>query len=108
MQGVLVSIAQNGYGMALMVAMTTDPVYRSYSLGKHLFDAGLAESVRRGCRNYDFLWVGGYKESFWHATPRLLESAFVGRGLIGKQVARAWAKRESGPLVSDGTAESTG
>jgi CelD/BcsL family acetyltransferase involved in cellulose biosynthesis len=106
-QGVLVSIAQNGYAMALMVAMTTDAVYRPFSLGKHLFDVGLAEAVRRGCRNYDFLWVGGYKESFWHATPRLLESAFVGRGLIGKQVARAWARRESGPLVSDGTAEST-
>jgi CelD/BcsL family acetyltransferase involved in cellulose biosynthesis len=106
-QGVLVSIAQNGYAMALMIAMTTDPVYRPFSLGKHLFDAGLAEAVRRGCRNYDFLWVGGYKESFWHATPRLLESAMVGRGFIGKQVARAWARRESGPLVSDGTAEST-
>jgi CelD/BcsL family acetyltransferase involved in cellulose biosynthesis len=106
MQGVLVSVAQNGYAMALMVAMTTDAVYRPFSLGKHLFDVGLAEAVRRGCRNYDFLWVGGYKESFWHATPRLLESAFVGRGLIGKQVARAWARREAGPLVSAGTAES--
>jgi CelD/BcsL family acetyltransferase involved in cellulose biosynthesis len=107
-QGVLVSIAQNGWAMALMVAMTTDAVYRPFSLGKHLFDVGLAEAVKRGCRNYDFLWVGGYKESFWHATPRLLESAFVGRGVIGKQVARAWARRETGPLVSSGTAESTG
>ena len=71
-QGVLVTIAQNGYAMALMVAMTTDAVYRPFSLGKHLFDVGLAEAVRRGCKNYDFLWVGGYKESFWHATPRLL------------------------------------
>jgi CelD/BcsL family acetyltransferase involved in cellulose biosynthesis len=106
-KGVLVNVAQNGYAMALMVAMTADPVYRPFSLGKHLFDAGLAESVRRGCRNYDFLWVGGYKETFWHATPRLLESAFVGRGLIGKRVAKAWAHRESGPLVTSGTAEST-
>jgi CelD/BcsL family acetyltransferase involved in cellulose biosynthesis len=121
-QGVLVSVAQNGFGMALMVAMTSVAVYRPFSLGKHLFDAGLAEGVRRGCRNYDFLWVGGYKESFWHATPRLLESAMVGRGLIGRQVAKAWARRESGPLdgsddgsisgsvagsVFDGTAEST-
>jgi len=114
-QGVLVSVAQNGYGMALMVAMTTDAVYRPFSLGKHLFDAGLAEAVRRGCGNYDFLWVGGYKESFWHATPRLLESAFVGRGVLGRNVARIWARRESGPLeapptqmaLSAGTAEST-
>ena len=49
-QGVLVSLSQNGYAMALMVAMTTDPVYRPFSLGKHLFDAGIAEAVRRGCR----------------------------------------------------------
>ena len=80
-----------------MVAMTTDAVYRPFSLGKHLFDAGLAEAVRRGCRNYDFLWVGGYKESFWHATPRLLESAMVGRGLSAAGRA-AWARREAGPL----------
>ncbi len=105
-QGVLVSLAQNGWAMALTIAMTTDEAYKPFSLGKHLFDEGLAEAVRRGCHNYDFLWVGGYKESFWHATPRLLESAFVGRGLIGKQVARAWARREAGPLVSAGTAES--
>ena len=105
-QGVLVSLAQNGYAMALMVAMTTDPVYRPFSLGKHLFDAGLAEAVRRGCGNYDFLWVGGYKESFWHATPRLLESAFVGRGVVGRNVARIWARREAGPLTAV-TAEST-
>jgi CelD/BcsL family acetyltransferase involved in cellulose biosynthesis len=108
-QGVLVSIAQSGYAMALMIAMTTDPLYRPFSLGKHLFDVGLAEAVRRRCRNYDFLWVGGYKESFWHATPRPLESALVGRGLLGKRVAKRWARRESGPLVPDGnTSVSTG
>jgi CelD/BcsL family acetyltransferase involved in cellulose biosynthesis len=106
-QGVLVSVKQNGFAMALMVAMTTEAVYRPFSLGKHLFDVGLAEAVRRGCVNYDFLWVGGYKESFWHATPRLLESAFVGRGFLGKRVAKVWARRESGPLVSSGNAEST-
>jgi len=92
-QGVLVSMAQNGYAMALMIAMTTDPAYRSFSLGKHLFDAGLAEAVRRGCHNYDFLWVGGYKESFWHATPRHLESAMVGRGAIGRLMAGVLARR---------------
>jgi CelD/BcsL family acetyltransferase involved in cellulose biosynthesis len=106
-QGVLVSVAQNGYAMALMVAMTSVAVYRPFSLGKHLFDVGLAEAVRRGCHNYDFLWVGGYKESFWHAVPRVLDSAMVGRGLLGRQVARAWARRESGPLVSGGNAEGT-
>jgi CelD/BcsL family acetyltransferase involved in cellulose biosynthesis len=92
-QGVLVSLAQNGYAMALSIAMTTDPAFKTYSLGKHLFDAGLAEAVRRGCHNYDFLWVGGYKEGFWHATPRHLESAMVGRGVIGKLAARVLASR---------------
>jgi CelD/BcsL family acetyltransferase involved in cellulose biosynthesis len=106
-QGLLVSVSQNGYAIALMVAMTTDSVYRPFSLGKHLFDIGLAEAIRRGCKNYDFLWVGGYKETFWHATPRLLESAMVGRGLLGRQVAKLWARRESGPLVPTGTAEGT-
>ncbi len=92
-QGVLVSLAQNGWAMALTIAMTTDEAYKPFSLGKHLFDEGLAEAVRRGCHNYDFLWVGGYKESFWHAVPRHLESAMVGRGLVGKVVAPLLARR---------------
>jgi CelD/BcsL family acetyltransferase involved in cellulose biosynthesis len=92
-QGVLVSLAQNGWAMALTIAMTTDEAYKPFSLGKHLFDEGLAEAVRRGCHNYDFLWVGGYKESFWHAVPRHLESAMVGRGLVGRFVAPVLARR---------------
>jgi CelD/BcsL family acetyltransferase involved in cellulose biosynthesis len=92
-QGVLVSLAQNGWAMALTIAMTTDEAYKPFSLGKHLFDEGLAEAVRRGCHNYDFLWVGGYKESFWHAVPRHLESAMVGRGLVGRLVAPVLARR---------------
>jgi CelD/BcsL family acetyltransferase involved in cellulose biosynthesis len=92
-RGVLVSIAQNGYAMALLIAMTTDPAYKAFSLGKRLFDAGLAEAVRRGCHNYDFLWVGGYKESFWHATPRHLDSAMVGRGIVGRLTAAVLARR---------------
>lgn len=95
-QGVLITLAQNGYAMALMVAMTTDPAYRPFSLGKHLFDAGIGEAVARGCHVYDFLWVGGYKESFWHAVPRELESAMVGRGLVGRAAARLLANREAG------------
>jgi CelD/BcsL family acetyltransferase involved in cellulose biosynthesis len=92
-QGVLVSLVQNGYAMALTIAMTTDESYKPFSLGKHLFDTGIAEAVRRGCHNYDFLWVGGYKESFWHATPRHLETALIGRGLVGKLAARALVGR---------------
>jgi len=92
-QGVLVTLAGNGYAMALAVAMTADPAYRTFSLGKHLFDVGLAEAVRRGNRSYDFLWVGGYKETFWHAEPRFLESAMVGRGAIGRVAAGLLARR---------------
>jgi CelD/BcsL family acetyltransferase involved in cellulose biosynthesis len=96
--GVLVSLAQNGHAMALLVAVTTDPEYGRYSLGKHLFDVGLGEAVARGCRVYDFLWIGGYKESFWHAQGRELESAMLGRGLVGRAAARLLAMREGGGL----------
>ncbi|HSH21485.1 MAG TPA: GNAT family N-acetyltransferase, partial [Candidatus Caenarcaniphilales bacterium] len=94
--GVLVSVAQNGHSMALMVAVTTDADYRPFSLGKHLFDVGIAEAVDRGCHVYDFLWVGGYKESFWHAQPRHLDSAMVGRGAAGRLAARVMLAREAG------------
>ena len=94
--GVLVSLAHNGYAMALMVAATTNPDYARFSLGKHLFDVGLREAVARGCHVYDFLWIGGYKEDFWHAEGRELESAMVGRGLVGRAVATLAARREGG------------
>jgi CelD/BcsL family acetyltransferase involved in cellulose biosynthesis len=94
--GVLVSLAQSGHAMALMVAVTTDPDYSRFSLGKHLFDIGIREAVERGCHVYDFLWAGGYKESFWHAQPRHLDSAFIGRGVVGRVAARALVAREAG------------
>ncbi len=97
--GVLVSLAQNGHAMALLVAVTTDEDYGRFSLGKHLFDVGLAEAVERGYRVYDFLWIGGYKEDFWHAEGRELESAMVGRGLVGRAAALLAAWREGGGLI---------
>jgi CelD/BcsL family acetyltransferase involved in cellulose biosynthesis len=113
MHAVLVSIAQHGYAMALLVASDDSEALRKYSLGKHVFKMGIGEAVRRGCHTYDFLWVGGYKQSFWHATPRHLESAIVGRGLVGRTLARLLASRERGPTgveaqaVHDGNTEST-
>ena len=108
-QAVLVTLAQNGYATSLLVAATADPIFRPFSLGSHIFDEGIREAIQRGCHNYDFLWVGGYKESFWHAQPRLLESAMVGRGIIGRPLARLMARRQNGPLlVTDGNAEGTG
>jgi len=91
----LVSTAQNGYAMALLVAATDADAYRKYSLGKHVFKMGIGEAVARGCHTYDFLWVGGYKESFWHAQPRLLESAFIGRGVVGRLMAPVLARRDT-------------
>lgn len=93
-QGCLVSTAQSGHAMALLLASTTAAEYRPFSLGKHLFDAGIGEAVERGCRDYDFLWVGAYKEDFWHAEARALETALVGRGLIGRPLARLLAWRD--------------
>ena len=101
-QGVLVSLGQNGRAMALLVAVTTDEAYSRFSLGKHLFDLGLGEAVERGCRVYDFLWIGGYKESFWHAEGRELQSAMVGRGALGRVAAALTARREGGGLVRRG------
>ncbi len=112
-QAVLVTTAQNGYAMALLVAADDNEALRKYSLGKHVFKMGIGEAVRRGCHTYDFLWVGGYKQSYWHAQPRHLESAMVGRGGIGRPLARLMARRETGPTaqstaVPDSNAESTG
>ena len=50
--------------------------------------------VARGCRDYDFLWVGAYKEDFWKAGGRPLEMALIGRGLVGRPVARLMAWRD--------------
>jgi CelD/BcsL family acetyltransferase involved in cellulose biosynthesis len=93
-QAGLVTLSQNGYAMALLVAATPDPDYRPFSLGTHVFDAGIEEAVRRGCHTYDFLWLGSYKQEFWHAQPRYLESAVVGRGVVGRLAAHWLARRE--------------
>jgi hypothetical protein len=108
---VLVTTAQNGFAMALLVAADDSDPLRKYSLGKHVFKLGIGEAVRRGCHTYDFLWVGGYKQSYWHAQPRHLESAMVGRGVIGRRLAQLMARREMGPVesavvVPDGNAQS--
>jgi len=106
---VLVTTAQNGFAMALLVAADDAETLRQYSLGKHVFKMGIGEAVRRGCHTYDFLWVGGYKQSYWHAQPRHLDSAMVGRGLIGRPLAGFLARREAGPVgvVPGGNAQST-
>ncbi len=83
----LVTMVLNGRAVALVMGVSYDADVKRMSLGKQLFDRSIAEAVRRGCVTYDFLWAGGYKESFWHATPRTLESRLIGRGLRGGAVA---------------------
>jgi CelD/BcsL family acetyltransferase involved in cellulose biosynthesis len=93
LEAVLVSLAQNGYAMSLLVAANGTTDFRPFSLGNHVFDEGIREAVRRGCHTYDFLWAGGYKEDYWHAQARKLEAAVVGRGLIGRFAAPRVAAR---------------
>jgi CelD/BcsL family acetyltransferase involved in cellulose biosynthesis len=85
----LVTFALNGRAVALVMGVSYDGDVRKMSLGKQLFDRSISEAVRRGCSTYDFLWAGGYKEAFWHAEPRTLESLVQGRGLRGAWVAEA-------------------
>ena len=85
----LVTFALNRRAVALVMGVSYDDDVRKMSLGKGLFDRSISEAVRRGCSTYDFLWAGGYKEAFWHAEPRTLESLVQGRGLRGAWVAEA-------------------
>jgi CelD/BcsL family acetyltransferase involved in cellulose biosynthesis len=85
----LVTFALNRRAVALVMGVSYDEDVRKMSLGKQLFDRSASEAIRRGCTTYDFLWAGGYKESFWHAEPRTLESLVQGRGLRGAWVAEA-------------------
>ncbi len=74
--------------VALLIGVSDDQDLRRVSLGKQLFAASIDACVERGVETYDFLWAGGYKETFWGATPRRLESLVVGRGPIGSLVVR--------------------
>jgi CelD/BcsL family acetyltransferase involved in cellulose biosynthesis len=80
----LVTFVLAGRATAVLIGVATGEDVRRFSLGKHLFDASIGEAIARGCTSYDFLWEGGYKESFWRATPRTLQSIVVGRGVVGR------------------------
>lgn len=89
----LVTFEMNRRAAAVLIAVSAEEDVRRLSLGKHLFDASIGEAVARGCRTYDFLWVGGYKETFWHARPHRLESLVLGRGARGWTAATYIAAR---------------
>jgi CelD/BcsL family acetyltransferase involved in cellulose biosynthesis len=87
--GVLVTFVVGRAAAAVLIGLRSDPELAPLSIGKNLFDASIAEAVARGAATYDFLWVGGYKEAFWHATPRRTTSLVVGRGRLGRLLGRA-------------------
>lgn len=94
----LATMTLNHRAVALVMGVSQDEDVRRMSLGKQLFDRSISEAIRRGCRIYDFLWAGGYKEAFWHAVPRTMESLVVGRGLRGRSVAASvWLRRRALP-----------
>ncbi len=89
----LVTFVLNRRAASILIAVSAKQDVKRLSLGKHLFVASIGESVARGCRSYDFLWVGGYKETFWHARPQRLESVVLGRGVHGWAAATYVAAR---------------
>jgi CelD/BcsL family acetyltransferase involved in cellulose biosynthesis len=89
----LVTFVLHSRAAAILVGVSVEDDVRRLSLGKHLFDASIETAIGAGCTTYDFLWVGGYKEAFWHARPRRLESILVGRGPLGSAAANYVALR---------------
>ena len=89
----LVTFVLNRRAMAVLIGVSFGGDVRRLSLGKHLFEASIATAIELRCATYDFLWVGGYKEAFWHARPHRLESAVVGRGFLGHAAAAYVALR---------------
>lgn len=85
----LATMFLNRRAVALIIGVSREPDVLRMSLGKQLFDRSIGTAIKRGCRTYDLLWAGAYKESFWHATPRTMESAVIGRGLRGRSIVEA-------------------
>jgi CelD/BcsL family acetyltransferase involved in cellulose biosynthesis len=85
--GVLASVWSPERTVALLIGTTRDPAYKGFSLGKNLFERSIGLALERGSRLYDFLWVGEYKQRFWHAEPQPIETALVGRGVRGRLAA---------------------
>ncbi len=86
--------------VALVIGVSGDEDVRRLALGKQLFASSIDAAVERGAASYDFLWVGGYKETFWGARPHRLESLVVGRGPFGSLFAlRARARRAAAPAT---------
>lgn len=83
--------------VAVLIAVSPDPLYRSMSLGKCLFAGAIDGAVARGSRWFSFLTEGDYKTSFWRAQAWPVESGFFARGVVGRAVAAHATVRRVAP-----------
>ena len=97
--GCLFVLSAGREAAAVMVGMSVDPTLRQLSVGKALFHRAMDELVGRGAGTLDFLTQGGYKETFWGARSRTLQSGILGRGPVGASVLAYVALRRRGPRV---------
>jgi CelD/BcsL family acetyltransferase involved in cellulose biosynthesis len=72
--------------VTLFVAISQDPALGRFSLGKSLFAQALDAAVEARSTVFDFLAVGEYKEAFWGARGRELDTSLLGRGPRGRAV----------------------
>jgi CelD/BcsL family acetyltransferase involved in cellulose biosynthesis len=84
--GCVLALSAGRSTVPFVVAFSTDRDLSRYSVGKSLFQRSIEDAAARGSREYDFLTVGDYKESFWGAEGRPLASSVLGRGLVGRVV----------------------
>lgn len=83
----LVLLAVQRKAAALLIGVTTDPTFASFSLGKCLFHRAMDDAVARGCLTFSFLAEDrGYKTTFWRAERWPTESGILARGLVGRAV----------------------
>jgi CelD/BcsL family acetyltransferase involved in cellulose biosynthesis len=85
--GCVLTLTAGRSTVPFLVAFRTEPDLARYSVGKSLFARSIQDAAARGAREYDFLTIGDYKESFWGAEGRALESSVLGRGPVGRAVA---------------------
>ncbi len=97
--GCLFVLSAGREAAAVIVGTSVDPALRQLSVGKALFHRAMDELVGRGVGTLDFLTLGGYKETFWGARSRTLQSGILGRGTVGASVLAYVALRRRGPRV---------
>lgn len=85
--GCVLTLTAGRSTVPFVVAFRTEPELARYSVGKSLFARSIEDAATRGAREYDFLTIGDYKESFWGAEGRALETSVLGRGPVGRAVA---------------------